>query len=184
MRSWWPILTLVVSSIGMQSAAAYDDKDIQSARKLCVRNFGGTAEFYRIDEVGGYIYCRDSWEVVRIPYRKKKPAKPRSNEAISANDASGVDPNDGRNEPCRTSTDCSRKVEQESLPPATSNNAPIDPTAVEVPTTIPQSPKVSSPEANERLLDQAKSVCVSQYGPTSTVDHIDYSNWHVVCKKP
>ena len=183
MRLWWPILTLVSSAIAAQSAAAYDDKDIQNARKACVRKFGGTSQFYRIDEVGGYIYCRDKRTVERIPYRKKTPAKPSVKKPINATDTPELDLSNRNKETCQTSTDCSPKVEQQPLPPAASNTAPINPTAVEVPTS-PQYPKVSNPEANQKLLEQAKSVCVGQYGPTSTVDHIDYNNWHVVCKKP
>jgi hypothetical protein len=56
---------------------------------------------------------------------------------------------------------------------------------------VPSTEVVSAPEDvgislqyPPKVLEQARTICIKQYGPKSDIDYIDPQSWNVVCKKP
>ena len=41
-----------------------------------------------------------------------------------------------------------------------------------------------SPSQREKLMEQARKICVEKYGATSRVYQLDYKKWRVVCTTP
>jgi hypothetical protein len=41
-----------------------------------------------------------------------------------------------------------------------------------------------TPEQRKKLLEDARQVCIREYGASSSVHHFDYKKWRVTCKTP
>ena len=66
---------------------------------------------------------------------------------------------------------------------------PTKPPIEVLPTPIPPVvtlPAITPPATQqiERFPKEALQFCISKYGPSSTVNHIDYEKWEVVCNVP
>lgn len=135
------------------------DQLTEQAGAACRRTFGASAAVRRIDRAKKYIYCADGNndnDVMRIKFRfgASKPKQP----------------------PLDVAPVLSPTIEDSVITPDTSTvgNDPVV-------TSRPPNPPVT--EQNGRFPKGAEQFCVSRFGPSSTVNHIDYENWQVVCNK-
>lgn len=177
-----PATALVIAISSLQAHASpsnsvtisNSEKLMQEANAACKRTFGPTASVRRIDRTLKYIYCADSNndnDVLRIKFRfgTSKPRKPQirvSPDPSMSATGSPTGKTDG-------SVACSDQPGGvcAAIPPIETEGAP----------------SVTTPSATEqsgRLQKGALQFCVSRYGPASTVKHIDYEKWEVVCNIP
>lgn len=174
-----------------------------AARRECFRQFGGDAELIRIDNKRGYIFCRSGKrQIDRIPFRmgnadnrksdQDPPTKaPRPRKVAVDPPESGA----GKCQGCAVKADKRKSgavnadpgqapTVKTTPPPAPEVAVTADPpVAVTVTPTAPVK-QVTRKTYDSRVLEQARNICVKQYGQLATVDYIDESNWEVVCKKP
>ena len=133
----------------------------EQAGAACKRTFGAAAAVRRIDRAKKFIYCADGNndnDVMRIKFRfgAPKPKQPLPKVVP-------VFP------PPTEDTSISNSG---TLPAGT---PPVEPPTV---TTQPAT------QHNGRFPKGALQFCMSKYGPSSTVNHIDYEKWEVVCNIP
>ena len=145
----------------------------EEARDACVRVFGATTVLRRIDRGARYIYCafsNNDSDSRRIKYSfgSSTPTKPSAQTPPATIPPVTEEPNSTAGNgvcPDQPGGVCA------STPPA-----PPDYT-----------PQVLIPPAaagTGHIPEAARQFCVSKYGPSSTVNHIDYDKWEVVCNIP
>ena len=131
------------------------------ARRACIKMFGGASSLESVNIQRGIVLCRTSQGRLLDRLRLKRSAKRHDQEPRSGGDAlPGTDQNEAQKcvgEACKL------------------DERPDERSKVEVP--------AHSEGSSRKLQDQAQAFCVQRLGPTASVDHIDFNNWRITCKK-
>lgn len=127
------------------------------ARRACIKMFGGASNLESINKAQRVVLCRTSQgrylDKLRLRISNKK-----KDQQPSAKDSSI--PSADRDETEKCLDEACNDIEPPKL-----------------------GPPAKSSEGSQQLQEQAREFCVKKLGPTASVEHMDFRNWQITCKR-